>query len=180
MQHDATSPGQVAGGVGGEGCQPARATTVPQGDVVVVVRRAAKDTVKATLGRPLRSRNRKIFAAPRARLARMLPDDPLRARLRRGLLDRGRVLATLLAEVLAGKRIDVKLGALGILGKPGMRPEEKLRLALDQVEARRRLLDAGDDRFGRCDDCGEELGELALAEMPWADRCRAHAARPGS
>ena len=111
-------------------------------------------------------------------LAWMRPDDPLRARLRRELLDRGRVLATLLAQVLAGKRIEVKLGALGILGKPGMRPEEKLRYALDQVEARRRLLDAGDDRFGRCDACGEALGEPALAEMPWADRCRAHAAGP--
>lgn len=107
---------------------------------------------------------------------RVTPDDPLRSHLRRGLLDRGRVLATLLADVLAGKRIEARLGPLGVIGKPGMRPEEKLRLALDQIEGRRRLLDAGDDRFGRCDDCGEELGELALAEMPWADRCRAHAA----
>jgi hypothetical protein len=105
----------------------------------------------------------------------VLPEDALRLRLRRRLLDRGRVLATLLAEVLAGKKIEAKLGPLGIEGKPGMRPEEKLRLALDQVESRRRLLDAGDDRFGRCDDCGVELGELALEEMPWADRCRAHA-----
>jgi len=105
----------------------------------------------------------------------MTPEEPLRTRLRRGLLDRSRVLATLLAEVLAGKRIEAKLGPLGVEGKPGMRPEEKLRLALDQVEARRRLLDAGDDRFGRCDDCGAELGELALQEMPWADRCRAPA-----
>jgi hypothetical protein len=108
----------------------------------------------------------------------MLPDDALRARLRRGLLDRGLVLATLLAEVLAGKQIEAKLGALGVEGKPGMRPEEKLRLALDQIEARRRLLDAGDDRFGRCDACGADLGELALSEMPWADRCRAHTGAP--
>lgn len=112
-------------------------------------------------------------------LGAMTLDDALRARLRRGLLDRGRVLATLLAEVLAGKRIaalEARLGPLGVEGKPGMRPEEKLRLALDQVEGRRRLLDAGDARFGRCDECGVELGELALAEMPWADRCRAHTA----
>ena len=115
-------------------------------------------------------------------LERVLPDDALRLRLRRGLLDRGRVLATLLADVMAGKRIEARLGPLGIEGKPGLRPEEKLRLALDQIEGRRRLLDAGDDRFGRCDDCGVELGEPALAEMPWADRCRAHshgAVRPG-
>jgi hypothetical protein len=89
-------------------------------------------------------------------------------------MERGRVLATLLSEVLAGKRIEARLGPMGIVGKPGMRPEEKLRLALDQVEGRRRMLDAGDDRFGRCDECGVELGESALQEMPWADRCRAH------
>ena len=104
-------------------------------------------------------------------LSRRLSDDALRARLRRGLLDRGRVLATLLADVLAGKKIEARLGPLGIEGKPGMRPEEKLRHALEQVEGRRRLLDAGDDRFGRCDGCGADLGALALGEMPWADRC---------
>lgn len=109
----------------------------------------------------------------------MTPDDQVRARLRRGLMDRGRVLAALLSDVLAGRRVaglEARLGPLGPLAKPGMRPEERLRLALDQVEGRRRLLDAGDDRFGRCDECGVDLGELALTEMPWADRCRAHAA----
>jgi hypothetical protein len=106
----------------------------------------------------------------------VVPEEPLRGRLRRGLLDRGRVLATLLADVLAGKPVEVKLGAMGIIGKPGMRPEEKLRWTLDQVEGRRRLLDAGDDRFGRCDVCDAELSELELEQMPWADRCRAHSA----
>ena len=172
-----------------QGYQPARATTVPRGDVVVVVRRAARDMTIGFLEPRARSRNGKLlqprnvarFSSPmRARGSRaargawhaggvtpeepqLLPDDPsrrrgwddgLRARLRRGLLDRGRVLATLLADVLAGKKIEARLGPLGIDGKPGMRPEEKLRRALDQVEGRRRLLDAGDDRFGRCDDCG--------------------------
>jgi hypothetical protein len=109
------------------------------------------------------------------------PEEPLRGRLRRGLLDRGRVLATLLANVLAGKPVAAKLGSMGIVGKPGMRPEEKLRWTLDQVEGRRRLLDAGDDRFGRCDACGADLSELELEQMPWADRCRDHSgvSRPG-
>lgn len=84
------------------------------------------------------------------------------------------MLATLLAEVLAGKPVAAKLGPLGVEGKPGMRPEEKLRLALDQIEARRTLLDARDDRFGRCEVCAIDLSELELSEMPWADRCRAH------
>lgn len=102
--------------------------------------------------------------------------DPVRMTLRRALLHRGQVLADLLAEVLAGKPVEQKLTAMGIEGKPGERPEEKLRRALDQVEARRVLLDAGDDRYGRCDVCGADLGEAALGEMAWADRCRAHAA----
>lgn len=102
--------------------------------------------------------------------------DDVRRRLRRALLDRGQVLATLLAEVLAGTASEARVRALlGNGGKPGMTPAEKLRWALDRVEARRKLLDAGDDRYGRCEICGEDLGELALGELPWADRCRAHA-----
>lgn len=102
-------------------------------------------------------------------------DDAVKLRLRRGLMQRGQVLATLLADVLAGKPVAPRLGALGIAGKPGMRPEEKLRWMLDQLEARRRLLDADDDAFGRCDHCGVDLGAAALGELPWADRCPAHA-----
>ncbi len=102
-------------------------------------------------------------------------DAEQRAQLRGGLMRRGRDLATLLSEVLAGKRPPSLVTLLE--QKPGARPEEVLRLALDQIEARRRLLDADDDRFGRCDVCGEDLGADALGEMPWADRCRAHAAR---
>lgn len=98
-----------------------------------------------------------------------------RARLRATLMRRGLTLATLLSEVLAGKRppsVEKLLAA-----KPGMRPEEVLRLALEQVEARRRLLDAGDDAYGRCDVCGKDLGLPAMHEVPWADRCPQHAAQ---
>ena len=105
--------------------------------------------------------------------ARFEPDT--RARLRAHLMKRGHQLATLLSEVLAGKRPPA-LDAL-LTAKPGLRPEEAVRLALDQVEAQRRLLDAGDDRYGRCAVCDEDLGLPALGELPWADRCRAHAAR---
>jgi hypothetical protein len=101
-------------------------------------------------------------------------ESDVTARLRRDLLGRGRTLATLLSQVLAGKRPPA-LAAL-LAGRPGKRPEEVLRLALDQVEMRRKLLDSGDDRYGRCDACGVDLGAAALGEMPWADRCAAHAA----
>jgi hypothetical protein len=83
------------------------------------------------------------------------------------------VLATLLADHLAGKNVGPRIDLLSP-GKPGMRPEEKLRLALDQVEGRRKLLDAADDAFGRCDVCAADLGEAAITDMPWADRCPAH------
>ena len=92
-------------------------------------------------------------------------------RLRRALMKRGQLLATMLEQVLAGK----KPPQLSLLpGKPGLRPEEKLRMALDQVEVRRALFDADDDRFGRCDVCGVDLGLVALDEVPWADRCAKH------
>lgn len=100
-------------------------------------------------------------------------DPELAARLRSGLMRRGLTLATLLSEVLAGKE-PPDLAAL-LAQRPGKRPEEVLRIALDQVEARRKLLDGGDDRYGRCDICGVDLGAAALEEMPWADRCQAHA-----
>jgi hypothetical protein len=102
-------------------------------------------------------------------------DDPTLTRLRHRIMERGSTLATLLSEVLAGKDKASTLAALGLL-RPGIRPEEALRKALDQVEARRILLDAGDDRYGRCDSCGVDLGIVALGEMPWADRCIAHRA----
>ena len=96
------------------------------------------------------------------------------AAFRKHLMARGQTLATLLSEVLAGKRPPAITALLD--AKPGLRPEEVLRLALDQIEARRKLIDAGDDRFGRCDTCGIDLGEAALGEQPWADRCQTHAA----
>ncbi|MBX3154472.1 MAG: hypothetical protein KF773_00605 [Deltaproteobacteria bacterium] len=103
-------------------------------------------------------------------------DDTVTRRLRRGLLDRGMTLATLLAEAMSGRSgVDERrLTALGVGGKPGMTLREKLRWALDRVESRRRLLDARDDAYGRCEVCHADLGELALGEMPWADRCRNH------
>lgn len=101
-------------------------------------------------------------------------DRTMLATFRRDLMRRGETFATLLAEVLAGKR-PPQLAEL-LAQKPGKRPEEVLRLALEQIEGRRRLIDTGDDRYGRCDVCGADLGVTRLGEMPWADRCTTHAA----
>jgi hypothetical protein len=103
-------------------------------------------------------------------------DDTMQARLRRGIMARGQTLATLLADVLAGKDKQRELAAVGLSDRPGVKPEEALRGALDQVESRRALLDADDDRFGRCDVCAAPIALAALVELPWADRCQAHAA----
>lgn len=96
------------------------------------------------------------------------------ATFRHAMLNRGQTLATLLSDVLAGKNPPA-LDSL-LKERPGMRPEEVLRLALDQVDHRRVLLDKGDERFGRCERCGADIGVARLREMPWADRCEAHAA----
>lgn len=63
---------------------------------------------------------------------RFAPEISLR--MRKALVSRGRTLATLLADVLAGKQPP--------------RIEEL---------------------------CGQDLGEAALLEVPWADHCPAHA-----
>jgi hypothetical protein len=88
-------------------------------------------------------------------------------------MKRGLDLATLLADVLAGKDRSAVLAFHGV--GLHLRPEEALRKALDQVETRRALLDADDDRFGRCDVCSLDLGVPALDELAWADRCQQHA-----
>jgi hypothetical protein len=103
---------------------------------------------------------------------RLVAED--RQRLRHGLLRRGQVLATLLAEVLAGKKPPALTAML--TARPGKRPEEVLREALAQVEQQRQLIDDDDDGFGRCGVCGLDLGVAALHEVPWADRCHQHAA----
>jgi len=100
-------------------------------------------------------------------------DTATLATWRKQIMERGRTLSTLLSEVLAGKKSPALTALLD--AKPGKRPEEVLREALEQIEGRRKLIDAGDDAFGRCDVCGKDLGEAALGEMPWADRCKEHA-----
>jgi len=100
-------------------------------------------------------------------------DERTHERLRQVLLKKGMEIATLLADVLAGKDRERDLAALpAFTDKPGLKPEERLRLYLDHVESRRKLLVAGDERYGHCDRCGAELSLYELEEMPWADQCR--------
>ena len=102
-------------------------------------------------------------------------DAPTRERLRRRLLQRGSMLSSLLADMLAGNDRSWLVAALGF-ERPGIRPHEAIRGALDHVERQRLHLIGGDDRYGRCDICGADLGVAALDAMAWADRCASHRA----
>lgn len=107
-------------------------------------------------------------------LSERFPADDLK-RLRRRLLDRGQAIATKLAALMAGGDANAIARALGLTLKPGARPEEILRRALDHVDGLRKLIDADDDRYGRCHECGLDLGVALMNEVPWADSCPAHA-----
>ncbi|HVV85795.1 MAG TPA: hypothetical protein VHE35_22205 [Kofleriaceae bacterium] len=109
-----------------------------------------------------------------ASLRARIPEADLVA-LRRALMRRGQTLATKLAELLASPDPMTIIRALGLDLKPGARPEEVLRKALDHVDGLRRWIDADDDRYGRCRECGVALDVAMLREVPWADTCHAHA-----
>jgi RNA polymerase-binding transcription factor DksA len=95
--------------------------------------------------------------------------------LRRRLMRRGQTLATKLAELLASPDPMTIVRMLGLRLKPGARPDEIVRRALEQVEGLRKLIDADDDHYGRCRVCDTALDVAALREVPWADTCAAHA-----
>jgi hypothetical protein len=100
-------------------------------------------------------------------------DPGLRERLRRRLLQRRASLAIHVGDVLAGRDKTAALSALSVL-RPGIRADEALRSALDQVERRRIQLVSDDDSFGRCDVCRVPLRRAVIEDAPWADRCEQH------
>jgi hypothetical protein len=100
-------------------------------------------------------------------------DDDAKRGLKRKLLKKGQELASMLADVLSGK---APAGLAGLAAKPGERPEEKLRRYLDLIQSRVDAINAGGD-YGRCASCGVELPFVELDELPWADTCRACAAK---
>jgi RNA polymerase-binding transcription factor DksA len=99
-------------------------------------------------------------------------DDEQQARLKQTLLKKGQELAEMLADVLAGN-LPPALAAMA--GKPGEKPEEKLRRYLDKIQGCLKALREGG--YGRCEICGEEIRFEELDEMPWADTCSSCAAK---
>jgi RNA polymerase-binding transcription factor DksA len=53
--------------------------------------------------------------------------------------------------------------------KPGLKPEERLRLFLDSIERARSRL--GTPEWGRCQECGQPLPDAALEDTPWLEVC---------
>ena len=99
--------------------------------------------------------------------------DPSRsqqeARWRTDLARRGMAVNEQLTRLLAGQGVTLATLRLPHEQKPGLKPEEKLRLFLDQiVRAQRRL---GTEAWARCVDCGEVLPSAALDDAPWLERC---------
>jgi hypothetical protein len=99
--------------------------------------------------------------------------DEQRQGLKRKLLKKGQEIAAMLADLLAGK---MPAGLAGLAGKPGEKPEEKLRRYMGVIQSRIDAINAGQD-YGLCEVCGQEIPFVELDELPWADRCTACAAK---
>ena len=95
--------------------------------------------------------------------------DDKKARRLALINQKGWAVAQELQEVMASK--DVSLQELGRLTQDGprLKPEEKLRLFLAQVNHARVRLQSDD--FGRCQGCSASLDEAQLDEMPWIELC---------
>jgi len=55
--------------------------------------------------------------------------------------------------------------------RPGETPIERTRRHLDLVDGRIKAIAGG--RYGQCERCAAPIEYVQLAELPWADSCRA-------
>jgi RNA polymerase-binding transcription factor DksA len=75
-----------------------------------------------------------------------------------------------LTKLLAGQNATLVTMKLPWEEKPGEKPQEKLRRFLDVVSRAQKRL--GTEAWGLCIDCGAEVPEAVLDEVPWTERCR--------
>lgn len=94
------------------------------------------------------------------------PDE----RWHRHLLAKGREVAQVLEEILAGK--DVRLEDLPIPGNADDDPELRARRFLERID--RGIKSFGTPRFGRCAVCEAPIDPAVLEEAPWTERCARH------
>lgn len=90
-------------------------------------------------------------------------------RYRREVMKKGWAVNQHLTAVLAGKNVTMSTIKLPQEMKPGLKPEEKLRLFLDQIVRAQRRLDAAD--FGLCVQCQEPFPKGAIDDTPWLETC---------
>ena len=101
-------------------------------------------------------------------MSRFSPTDI--KRYRRELARKGWEVNQKLTDLLAKKDARMSTIKLPNEQKPGLRPDEKMRMWLDQImRAQKRL---GTDEFGKCIECGEEFAKGALDDTPWLETCR--------
>lgn len=99
-------------------------------------------------------------------------DDRSKLRLER-INKKGLEVATKLAELKAGKDVSLKDFGL-VMDKEDTveKKERRLRAFLDQINASRTRLNAGDEgNYGKCLACGTEFDDPTLDETPWIERC---------
>ncbi|MGM0576736.1 MAG: hypothetical protein ACQEXJ_13485 [Myxococcota bacterium] len=84
---------------------------------------------------------------------------------------KGLQVASKLADLMAGKDIDLN-DMQGVWeGDEDRDDEERLRTWLDAINAARHRIQSG--AYGRCLACDEPLDPAALDEIPWLERCPA-------
>ena len=92
-----------------------------------------------------------------------------RKRYRRELMRKGWDVNQKLTAVLAGKNVTMSTTKMPHEMKPGLKPEEKLRLWLDQIVRAQNRLQTPE--FGACVECGEAFPKGALDDVPWLETC---------
>ena len=83
--------------------------------------------------------------------------------------EKGLGVATRLADLMAGKEVDMAdLGDLRGLDLIDMK-EMRLRTFLNQINAARTRLGSAD--YGKCLNCGSLFSDATLDETPWIENC---------
>lgn len=90
-------------------------------------------------------------------------------RYRRELMRKGWAVNEQLTKVLAGQNTTMATVKMPHEMKPGLKPQEKLRMFLDLiVRAQNRLLTP---EFGHCIECGTPFPKGALDDTAWLETC---------
>jgi hypothetical protein len=92
-----------------------------------------------------------------------------RKRYQRELMKKGWAVNQKLTDVLAGKNVTLATTKLPHEMKPGLKPEEKLRIFLDQIMRAQKRLQTPD--FGNCVQCQEPFPKGAIDDTAWLETC---------